>query len=137
MSVFLWLRQIVCDRLSNLHRHHLGTKMRDAHREVSIHRKVQPATSSAALAAMLLGRSTSPSQKAIRAERRARLQEALDCLGPMDREILALRDLEGLSRDEAAQVLGVSSDAVAKRYIRALKRLKGVLADMPGGLECL
>jgi RNA polymerase sigma-70 factor, ECF subfamily len=34
-----------------------------------------------------------------------------------------------------AQVLGISQEAGAKRYFRALKRLKGVLATMPGGAE--
>ena len=36
---------------------------------------------------------------------------------------------------ETAQVLGITEEAGAKRYIRALKRLKAVLAAMPGGLE--
>ena len=43
--------------------------------------------------------------------------------------------IEELTRQEAAQVLGIAEGAAAKRYIRALKRLKDVLADMPGGLE--
>ena len=38
-------------------------------------------------------------------------------------------------RAEAAQVLGISQEAGAKRYFRALKRLKDVLATMPGGWE--
>jgi hypothetical protein len=32
-------------------------------------------------------------------------------------------------------VLGISPEAAAKRYFRALKRLKEVLASMPGGWE--
>jgi hypothetical protein len=34
-------------------------------------------------------------------------------------------------------VLSISEQAAAKRYIRALKRLKQILARMPGGLEGL
>jgi RNA polymerase sigma-70 factor, ECF subfamily len=49
--------------------------------------------------------------------------------------VVALRHFEQLSRAETAQVLGISEEAGAKRYIRALKRLKAVLAAMPGGLE--
>src|SRR5271166_3492853 len=77
---FLWLRLIVGERLLKLHRHHLGTQMRDAGLEVSIYRGALPAASSAALAAQLLGRHTSPTQAALRAERMVRLQEALDSL---------------------------------------------------------
>ena len=35
---------------------------------------------------------------------------------------------------EAAQVLGIAERAAAKRYLRALERLKDILAQMPGGL---
>jgi RNA polymerase sigma-70 factor (ECF subfamily) len=66
-----------------------------------------------------------------------RVQEALNSLDPVDREVLALRHFEQLNRAESAQVLGISEDAGAKRYIRALKRLKAVLAKLPGGLEGL
>jgi hypothetical protein len=41
------------------------------------------------------------------------------------------------TRAAQAQGLGIAGGAAAKRYIRALKRLKGILADMPGGLENL
>jgi RNA polymerase sigma-70 factor (ECF subfamily) len=137
VPVFLWLRLIVGEQLVNLHRHHLGTRMRDASCEVSLQRGAMPAASSAALASMLLFRLTSPTQAAIRAERLMRLQEALNTLDASDREILALRHFELLSRIEAAQVLGISEDAGSKRYLRALKRLKEILAGMPGGLEGL
>src|ERR1700722_7086059 len=67
--LFLWLRFLVGERLMILHRHHLGTKMRDARREVSLYRDALPEASSAALAAQLLGQQTSPSEHAVRAER--------------------------------------------------------------------
>jgi RNA polymerase sigma-70 factor (ECF subfamily) len=133
--LFLWLRLIVGERLLKLHRHHLGTKMRDAELEVSIYRGALPAASSAALAAQLLGKHTSPTQAAIRAERMMRLQEALNTLDPMDREVLSLRHFEELSLVETALSLGIEQSAAAKRYVRALKRLKAVLTTMPGGLE--
>jgi len=55
----------------------------------------------------------------------------------VDREALALRHFEQLTNAEAAAVLGLSEAAAAKRYLRALKRLKDVLAEMPGGLTGL
>jgi RNA polymerase sigma-70 factor (ECF subfamily) len=111
--------------------------MRDAGLEVSLYRGALPAASSAALAAQLLGQHTSPTQAAVRAERLLHIQEALNNLEPMDREVLSLRHFEQLNRAETAQALGIEEGAAAKRYIRALKRLKDVLAEMPGGLEGL
>src|SRR5919201_73986 len=137
VPLFLWLRLVVGERLLKLHRQHLGTQMRDAGLEVSLYRGALPAASSAALAAQLLGRHTSPTQAATRAERMLRLQEALNTLDPMDHEVLSLRHFEELSRAEAARALNISEAAAAKRYVRALKRLKEILADMPGGLEGL
>lgn len=131
----LWLRLHVGRRLITLHRHHLGAKMRDAGMEISLYRGALPEASSAALASMLLGKQTSPTQAAQRAERMLRVQEALNSLEPIDREVLALRHFEQLSRAETAQVLGIAQEAGAKRYFRALKRLKDVLATMPGGRE--
>ncbi len=134
---FLWLRTLVGDRLLKLHRLHLGTQMRDLAREVSLFREPLPAASSAALAAQLLGKHTSPTEAAVRAERMLRVQEALNALEPIDREILSLRHFEGLSRAEAAQALGIEEAAAAKRHVRALARLKSVLEAMPGGLDGL
>jgi RNA polymerase sigma-70 factor, ECF subfamily len=133
--LFLWLRLIVGERLLKLHRHHLGTQMRDAGLEVSIYRGALPEASSAALAAQLLGKHTSPTHAAVRAERMIRLQEALNAIDAMDREVLSLRHFEELSLAETALSLGIEEWAAAKRYIRALKRLKATLASMPGGLD--
>jgi RNA polymerase sigma-70 factor (ECF subfamily) len=137
LPLFLWLRLVVGERLTTLHRQHLGTRMRDAAREVSLYRGALPAANSAALAARLLGKQTSPSLAAVRAERVLRLQGALNALEPIDREILSLRHFEQLSRAECAQVLGIEEGAAAKRYLRALRRLKEALVALPGGAEGL
>jgi RNA polymerase sigma-70 factor (ECF subfamily) len=84
---------------------------------------------------MLLGRHTSPTQAAQRAERRLRVQDALNNLDAIDREVLALRHFEQLGRADAALVLGISQDAAPKRYLRALKRHKDLLATMQGEWE--
>jgi len=135
MPFYLWLRFLVSQKLAEQHRRHLGAQARDAGREISIYRSAMPETTTAALAAQLLGKNTSPSQAAIRAERKLRLQEALNSLDPVDREILALRHYEQLSNGETAIVLGLDKSAASKRYARALVRLKEILAALPGGLE--
>jgi RNA polymerase sigma-70 factor, ECF subfamily len=137
LPLFLWLRLVVGDRLMKIHRQHLGAQIRAASREISLYRDALPIASSAALAAQLLGKYTSPTQAAVRAERMLRLQDALNGLEAIDREILSLRHFEELTRREAAQALGIEEAAAAKRYVRALKRLKEALADLPGGAEGL
>jgi RNA polymerase sigma-70 factor (ECF subfamily) len=132
LPAYLWLRLITTERLLILHRHHLGAQMRDAAQEVSLCPGGAPAASTHSLANLLLGRLTSPTQAAIRAERQLRLQEALNGMDPLDREILALRHFEELSNSEAATVLGLSKTAASNRYIRALKRLKEILVALPG-----
>jgi RNA polymerase sigma-70 factor, ECF subfamily len=132
IPVFLWLRLITGQRLAALHRQHLGAQMRDAGQEVSLHRGALPHATSASLAALLLGRFTSPTQAAQRAEMQIRLQEVINAMDPIDREVLTLRHFEELSNVETAQVLGIQKAAASNRYLRALKRLKDTLASMPG-----
>lgn len=53
----------------------------------------------------------------------------------LDREIIALRNLEELNHRESAEVLGRSPEAGRKRYVRALRRLQDVLRRYPGLIE--
>ena len=132
MPVFLWLRFLTGQRLLMVHRRHLGAKMRDAGQEVSLYRGALPQASSVSLAAQLLGRMTSPSLAAVRAEMQLKLQEALNGMDPIDREVLTLRHFELLSNDQTAQVLGISKKAASKRFLRALERLQDILMLLPG-----
>lgn len=133
VPLFLWLRGVVSNKLLELHRHHLGTRMRDAKRELSLEAPPRSDTS-AALYAHLTAGLTRASVAAVRGEVNARLAEALDGMDPTDREVLAMRHFEQLTNAEAAQVLGIQERAAAKRYLRALGRLKEILSEMPGGL---
>jgi RNA polymerase sigma-70 factor (ECF subfamily) len=129
---YLWLRSLPGQKLIDLHRRHLGAKMRDAGQEVSLYRGALPQASSESLANHLLGRLTSPSRAAVRAETQIRVQEALNLMDPLDREILTLRHFETLTNDEAAQVLGISKKAASKRFIRVLERLQDFVSLLPG-----
>jgi RNA polymerase sigma-70 factor (ECF subfamily) len=129
---YLWLRCITGRKLHALHRQHLGTRMRDAGREVSLHRGALPEASSISLAAQLLGKFTSPSQAFMRAELQLRIQEALNEMDPLDREVLALRHYEQLNNRDTAHVLEISEAAASIRFIRALRRLKDRLKLVPG-----
>lgn len=129
---YLWLRALTGQRLVSLHRHHLGAQMRDAGQEVSLYHGALPAASSASLAQQLLAGLTSPTQAAIREEMRLRLQEALNGMDAIDREVVVLRHFEELTNVEAAAVLGIEPPAASKRYIRAIRRLKAILGAVPG-----
>jgi RNA polymerase sigma-70 factor (ECF subfamily) len=133
--VFLWLRWLTGMSLQLFHRRHLGVQARDAGREVHLLDRPWPEATSAALAAHLLGRDTRPSIAAMRAERQRRLQEALNAMDPLDREVLVLRHFEELTNAEVARELHFQESAASERYIRALHRLKEVLARLPGGIE--
>jgi RNA polymerase sigma-70 factor (ECF subfamily) len=129
---YLWLRQLAGQRLVALHRQHLGARAAEAGQEVSLYRGALPRADSASLAAQLLGRLTAGSQSAVRAQMQIRLQEALNSMDALDREILVLRHFEELGNGETAAVLGISKSAASDGYVRALKRLKDILAGLPG-----
>jgi RNA polymerase sigma-70 factor (ECF subfamily) len=132
LPFFLWLRHITGEKIIDVHRRHLGAKMRNAGQEISLHRGPMPAASSASLAAQLMGRLTAPSQAAIKAETRLRVQEVLNAMDPLDREILTLRHFEHLSNCEVAETLGMNESTTSSRYLRALKRLKDELTPFTG-----
>jgi RNA polymerase sigma-70 factor (ECF subfamily) len=127
----MWVRYLAGRHLGRIHRDHLARQMRNPAREVSLTYGGVPDAPSAALAAQLLCKGSRPSELAMRAERKRRLQWALDRIDPIDREVLSLRRFVYLTRAETAQVLNFTQAAVAKCYLRALDRLPEILA---GGL---
>jgi RNA polymerase sigma-70 factor, ECF subfamily len=68
------------------------------------------------------GTAADPEVAAIRGEQRQAIAQALDALDPEDRRVLVLRDLEQLSGDEAAEVLGLTLPALKSRLHRARLR---------------
>ncbi len=129
-DAFLWLRQITGDVLGRLHQERLGPDVRG---DISLYRGALPEATSVSLAAHLLGRGGgADDQAAARAEKKLLLQEALNAMDPIDREVLTLRHCEQLSNDETATVLSISRSVASEAYIRALKRITLILASLPG-----
>jgi RNA polymerase sigma-70 factor, ECF subfamily len=127
---FLWLRQIVGEVLLRLHEQRLGPDVRG---DISLYRGALPEATSTSLAAHLLGRgATADDLAAARAEQKILLQEALNAMEPVDREVLTLRHCEQLSNDEVATVLKISASEASEAYIRALKRISLIVASLPG-----
>jgi RNA polymerase sigma-70 factor (ECF subfamily) len=132
---YISLRFLAGQRVQEQHRRHLATPGRDVGREVSIYRGAMPGASTGTLAARLLGRLTSPSEAAMRAEWKIRLQETLNRMDPFEREILVLRHYEQMTNGDAAAALGLDKSAASKRYTRALVRLKEIIATLTGEIS--
>lgn len=132
MPFFVWLRLLVHQQLADLHRQHLQAEMRDVRREISLEQQPISPHTSMAMAAQLVGHNTSPSQAFSRVERISSLERALNQMEPIDREVIALRHFEELTNAEVAQVLNIGTAAASKRYVRAIKRMKEVVAGIPG-----
>jgi RNA polymerase sigma-70 factor (ECF subfamily) len=129
----VWLRLVAAEALTRVHRQHLGTHKRDALREVRA--ESRPSISAAAFAEAFVTSQTSPTQAVRRDEVRTRVLEALGELDELDREIVALRHFEGLSNEDAAQVLAIEPAAASKRFVRALVRLRPALKALGPGAD--
>ena len=73
-----------------------------------------------------------PEETATNRELATALTHAIDALEPSQREVLVLRDVEGLSAPEVAEVLGLSVDAVKSRLQRARVAIREALAPAWG-----
>jgi RNA polymerase sigma-70 factor (ECF subfamily) len=118
----MWLRQIAYDRLLMLHRRHVRAARRAVERDIDL-----PDRSSLLLMAQLLGNEPDPAERALRRELAQRVRMALTALPEAEREVLILRNLEGLSNLEVAAHLGVDPATSSRRYGRAVLRLRDVL----------
>ena len=132
LPFFLWLRQVAGHCLVTLQERHLGDQAGALAPEVSLYRGALPEVNSVALAAQFMGQVTSATQAATRADMQIHLQDALNSMDPLDREILTLCHFEDLSNAEAALVLQLNPAETSKRYIRAIKQLKEILSQIPG-----
>jgi RNA polymerase sigma-70 factor, ECF subfamily len=133
MPFHLWLRHLAQDRIIDTHRRHRLAQRRSVDREQPIARPAWVDESSILLVAQLIDTEATPTTEAIRHELQRRLDGAIDKLSDDDREIILMRHHEGLSNQEVAAALKLTEAAASMRYLRALRRLRGVL--VPSGAE--
>ncbi len=81
-----------------------------------------------------------PEQELVSAETRTMLNKAADQLSPALRIVFQLRDVDGFSGQETAEILGISEDAVKTRLVRARLKLREELSvyfreRMEGGAQ--
>jgi RNA polymerase sigma-70 factor (ECF subfamily) len=127
----LWLRQIAQDRMIDAHRRHRTAARRSLDREQPLASAAFADQSSLDLAAMLVDRELTPATAATRHELQQRFEAAVDSLEETDREVILMRHFEQLSNQEVAQALGLSEPAAGMRYLRAMRRLRALLAEVP------
>ncbi len=132
LALHVWLRLLTSQALVQAQRRHLAAHMRDALREARV-RDGRPGLSSRSAADALVASATSPTQAVQREEVRQRVLAAFEELDEIDREIVALRHLEGLSNEEAAAELEIEPKTASKRFMRALARLRPALRAIEPG----
>ncbi|MEY2724343.1 MAG: hypothetical protein RLZZ458_210 [Planctomycetota bacterium] len=130
-SWFVWLRQLVLQTLTDVHRREFCQR-RDAGREIHFAGLAETGNTSLSIARFLIDQLTSPSQQLARAEEMQQLQEALNSMHEIDREVLALRHFEQLNNLQTAEILGLSPTAASNRYVRAAARLTEILQRVQG-----
>lgn len=124
-----WLRQILAHVLGHEFRRYKGTQQRDLGREVSLEQAL--AESSLRLEQMLADADPSPSGQAVQREEELRLADVLARLPEDYREVIILRNLQGLSHEEVAQRMDRGVGAVRMLWVRALARLREELTGSP------
>ena len=132
MPFHLWLRQIAQDRLIDAHRRHRAAGRRSVDHEQPLAAAEYGDQSAIDLACQLQDhRELTPAAAFLRRELELRFQSALQRLDETDREIVEMRHLEQLSNQETAQALGLSEPAAGMRYLRALRKLRALLEEVP------
>ncbi len=127
LPFFGWLRLLANDHIVDAHRQHLFTQKRSISRESQMPEFTDE--SAVDLVRHLMAHDTSPSNRLVRQEGCEAVKDAMATLSPQDREVLAMKYVERLSNAEMAEALGMSEPGVKARHIRAVVRLRGLLAE--------
>lgn len=126
-ELLAWLRKILANLLTDLHRRFLVGAGHRVGRELSLEELLD--RSSLNLRDLLAVQENSPSHRAREREQSVLLADALARMAEDDREVVTLRGLEELEWSEVAHRMGRSAEAVRKLWSRALLRLGEQLGE--------
>src|SRR5262245_32006707 len=129
MPFHLWLRQIAQDRIIDAHRRHRASAKRSVDRERPLAVPAADDRSTMDLAAQLCDRELTPGAAVAQAEMARCVERAIAQLPDQDCEIIIMRHYEQLSNQEVAQALGLSEPAASMRYLRAIRKLRELMAE--------
>lgn len=124
-----WLRQILTHALAHEIRRYAGTAKRELAREIPLEQELTQASQQ--IGDRLAATGTSPSQAVVKREQSVLLAEVLERLPEDFREVIILRNLEGLAHEDVARRMGRTSGAVRMLWVRALARLREELRKSP------
>jgi RNA polymerase sigma-70 factor (ECF subfamily) len=127
MPFHLWLRQMARDRLIDAHRRHRASLRRSVDREQPPAPRTGPDHSTFDLVAQLCDPELTPAAAATMQELQRRFEAALATMDDQDREVVLMRHFEQLSNQDVARTLGLTEPAASMRYLRAIRRLRGLL----------
>ena len=119
-----WLRQILLNNQAHFVEQYVLAARRDVRREVSLDRLEPMGEVGAARPRRSLAAGKTPSAIAERREEAVVLAERLAQLPPDYREILTLRNIEGLPFEEAAARMKRPLGATRMLWLRAIKKLR-------------
>ena len=124
-ELLAWLRRILVHNIVTAFNHHVRAQRRDVRRQQSLESVARAVDrSSQQVEAALASQGSSPSAGAEPRELAALVADRLAELPAHYREVIILRNLEGLSFDQVALRMGSTADAVRKLWARALDRLR-------------
>lgn len=129
MAFHLWIRQIAWDRIIDTYRRHRVSAKRNMDREQPIAVPAGSDQSTMELAVQLRDPALTPAAAATQREIARKVEGVIELLNEQDREIILMRHYEHLSNLEIAEVLKLNPPAASMRYLRALRRLRQLLAE--------
>jgi len=126
-ELLAWLRQILINCLHHVVETHLRAKMRDMRREISVEEVGATLDRSACnFAQMLADHGPSPSAPVLQRERAVALADQLSRLPPQYRDVIVLRNLQGLSFEEVADRMDRKPGTVRMLWLRAIEKFKRI-----------
>jgi RNA polymerase sigma-70 factor (ECF subfamily) len=124
-ELLCWLRRILLNNLARLVEKQILAQKRNVRREVSLDRyRTLLHNSSEHFEMALVSQISSPSVQAQRRELASLVADQLAQLPAPYREVIVLRNLEGLAFDEVARRMNRSPGAVRVLWLRALDQLR-------------
>ena len=126
-ELLAWLRQILINCLHHAIETHVKAKMRDIRREISVEQVSQALDRSVIdFAHVLADQGPSPSARMQHRERAVALADQLAKLRPQYRDVIVLRNLQGLSFEEVAERMDRKAGTVRMLWLRAMEKLKHI-----------
>jgi RNA polymerase sigma-70 factor, ECF subfamily len=124
-ELLAWLRQILINCLHHAIETHVKAKMRDIRREISVEEVNRALDRSVAdFAPVLADRGPSPSAPMQQHERTIAFADQLAKLRPAYRDVIVLRNLQGLSFEEVAERMDRKPGSARMLWLRAIEKLK-------------